>query len=438
MSTVHISANKEDIANIVIMPGDPLRAQFIAETYLDNYKLINSTRNMYGYTGYYKGKRVTVMSSGMGNASIGIYSFELFKEYNVDTIIRIGTCGSYKKEINLYDLILVNNSYSNTSYGKNLGYDINYVTSSERINEIIEETAKNNGIDIIKGNIHNTDTFYNNNYEEFLKYNCLGVEMESYALFVNAKILNKEAAVILTVSDNLITANPVESDSASKTPQNLQASQASSTTPPANDGLSFSPTGPKWFAYASTNGLNVRESPDKKGKLLFKVSKGTRGVVKEKKNGWSYIQWDFNKKKGWSIDDYLIQGPAGIVDNIVNNTSAKNIENIKKEQLTQASIEKMLEQSKTIVGVAKPAPASETVIKYTNGKNLPQRGTITPSGGANIRAEASTKSDRLIKLPKGTVVGIKSVKQVDNYQWFEITYSNGAKTGWTREDNLQF
>lgn len=241
-----------------------------------------------------------------------------------------------------------------------------------------------------------------------------------------------------SVSDNLITANPVESDSASKTPQNLQASQASSTTPPANDGLSFSPTGPKWFAYASTNGLNVRESPDKKGKLLFKVSKGTRGVVKEKKNGWSYIQWDFNKKKGWSIDDYLIQGPAGIVDNIVNNTSAKNIENIKKEQLTQSSIEKMLEQSKTIVGVAKPAPASETVIKYTNGKNLPQRGTITPSGGANIRAEASTKSNRLIKLPKGTVVGIKSVKQVDNYQWFEITYSNGAKTGWTREDNLQF
>lgn len=211
MSTVHISANKEDIANIVIMPGDPLRAQFIAQTYLDNYKLINSTRNMYGYTGYYKGKRVTVMSSGMGNASIGIYSFELFKEYNVDTIIRIGTCGSYKKEINLYDLILVNNSYSNTSYGKNLGYDINYVTSSERINEIIEETAKNNGIDIIKGNIHNTDTFYNNNYEEFLKYNCLGVEMESYALFVNAKILNKEAAVILTVSDNLITKKEISS-----------------------------------------------------------------------------------------------------------------------------------------------------------------------------------------------------------------------------------
>ena len=116
-----------------------------------------------------------------------------------------------EKEINLYDLILVNNSYSNTSYGKNLGYDINYVTSSERINEIIEETAKNNGIDIIKGNIHNTDTFYNNNYEEFLKYNCLGVEMESYALFVNAKILNKEAAVILTVSDNLITKKEISS-----------------------------------------------------------------------------------------------------------------------------------------------------------------------------------------------------------------------------------
>ena len=97
----------------------------------------------------------------------------------------------------------------------------------------------------------------------------------------------------------------------------------------------------------------------------------------------------------------------------------------------------MLEQSKTIVGVAKPAPASETVIVYTN-KDLPQRGTITPINGANIREQPTTQSARLIKLPKGTSVGIKSVKKVDKYQWFEITYSNGTKSGWTREDNLQF
>lgn len=223
--------------------------------------------------------------------------------------------------------------------------------------------------------------------------------------------------------------NPVASET--KTVSKPEASNPNST-------LTFSPTGPRWYAYASTNGLNVREAPDKKGKLLFKVSKGTRGVVKEKKDGWSMIQWDFNKKKGWSIDEYLVQGPAGIVDNVVNNASGTKIENIKKEQLSQANVEKMLEQNKTIIGVAKPAPASETVITYTNGKDLPKKGTITPANGANIREQPNTQSNRVIKLPKGTIVGIKSVKQVEKYQWFEITFSNGSKTGWTREDNLQF
>lgn len=211
MSTVHINAKKEDIAKIVIMPGDPLRAKFIAETYLNNYTLVSSTRNIFAYTGYYKNKRVTVMASGMGNASIGIYSHELFNEYDVDFIIRIGTCGSYKKEIKLYDIILVDNSYSNTSYGINMGYNESSIPSNSFLNEIIEETAKNKGINIIKGNIHNTDTFYNNGYEEYLKYNCLGVEMETFALFTNAKILNKKAATILTVSDNLITKEEITS-----------------------------------------------------------------------------------------------------------------------------------------------------------------------------------------------------------------------------------
>lgn len=207
---------------------------------------------------------------------------------------------------------------------------------------------------------------------------------------------------------------------------------------PANDNSVFSPTGPRWYAYASTNGLNVRETPDKKGKFLFKVSKGTRGVVKEKKDGWTYIQWDFNKKKGWSIDDYLVQGPANIVENIVNKTTDKKIENINKEQLTQAKIEKEIETSKTIIGIATAPPLSENVITYTNGKELPKKGTITPVNGANIRETPSTQSAKLTKLPKGTTVGIKSVKQVDQHQWFEITYSNGSKTGWTREDNLKF
>lgn len=203
--SIHINANQEDISNIVLMPGDPLRAKFIAETYLSDYKLINSTRNMYGYTGLYKNKKISVISSGMGNPSMGIYSYELFKDYNVDTIIRIGTCGSYKEDINLFDLILVDNSYSNSSYGIDMNYNNNFIKSNEEINKVIEETASNCGINIIKGNIHTTDTFYNKDYSEYLKYNCVGVEMETFALFINAKILNKKASAILTVSDNLLT-----------------------------------------------------------------------------------------------------------------------------------------------------------------------------------------------------------------------------------------
>jgi len=235
---------------------------------------------------------------------------------------------------------------------------------------------------------------------------------------------------------------PVVSDKISSSSTTVTSNSANSdknnTAKPSNDISTFSPDGPRWYAYASTNGLNVRETPDKKGKFMFKVAKGTRGVVKEKKDGWTYIQWDFNKKKGWSIDDYLVQGPANIVENAVNKTSDKKIENINKEQLTQAKIEKELETSKTIIGIATSALLTDSVITYTNGKELPKKGTISQQNGANIREAPTTQSAKLIKLPKGTTVGIKSVKQVDQYQWFEITFSNGAKTGWTREDNLKF
>lgn len=216
MSTIHINAKREDISKIVLMPGDPLRAKFIAEEYLDNYKLINTTRNMLGYTGYYKGKLVTVMSSGMGNASMGIYSYELFKEYDVDTIIRIGTCGAYIPDLKLYDTILADNSYSNSTYGINIGYNDNFVSSSEEINKKIEETSKKCGINIIRGNIHNTDTFYNKGYFDTLPYNLLGVEMETFALFINAKVLKKNASAILTVSDNLVTKEEISSNEREK------------------------------------------------------------------------------------------------------------------------------------------------------------------------------------------------------------------------------
>ena len=200
------------------MPGDPLRAKFIAEEYLDNYKLVNTSRNMYGYTGYYKGKRVSVIPSGMGNASMGIYSYELYNNYDVDVIIRVGTCGTYKKDVNLYETVLVDTSYSNSSYGKNLGYNENHIKSSKRINEKIEEASNKCGINVLKSNIHNTDTFYNKN--EF-NYDFLGVEMETFALFVNAMIFNKDASALLTVSDNLVLNSKITAKEREKSTINM-------------------------------------------------------------------------------------------------------------------------------------------------------------------------------------------------------------------------
>lgn len=214
--SIHINAKKEDISKIVIMPGDPLRAKLIAERYLTDCKLINSVRNMFGYTGFYKGKRITVMASGMGNASMGIYSYELFNDYDVDFIIRVGTAGTYTNNLNLFDVLLVDKSYSNSSYAKNLGYYNNFIESSEKLNKVIVESSNKNSINIVSGNIHCTDTFYEKDYSQFLNYNCLGVEMETFALFINSKIFNKHASAILTITDNLITKERISSEEREK------------------------------------------------------------------------------------------------------------------------------------------------------------------------------------------------------------------------------
>lgn len=209
MPTPHIEAKEEDIAKVVLMPGDPLRAKMIAEKYLKNYKVVNKVRNILAYTGEYKGKKVTVFASGMGNPSMGIYSYELFKFYNVDKIIRIGSCGAYSKKIDLYSLILVDKSYSNSAYDDILnGENVPFSDSSSKLNEKILEVAKNIDLEVLYGNIYCTDVFYNeidNPTMLYNQYKCLGVEMESFALFLNAKKLGKEAACILTVSDNVIT-----------------------------------------------------------------------------------------------------------------------------------------------------------------------------------------------------------------------------------------
>ena len=207
--TPHNEAKKEDIAKIVLMPGDPLRAKFIAETYLTDYKLVNTVRNMYAYTGLYQGKRITVMASGMGMPSIGIYSYELFKNYDVDVIIRVGSAGAYTKDLNLYDIVLVNGCYSESTYAKTQnGCMDNMMYANKKLNELIQEVATENNIQVHYHNIHSSDVFYKekDNYQELVeKYGCSCVEMESFALFHNANVLGKKAACLLTISDSLVT-----------------------------------------------------------------------------------------------------------------------------------------------------------------------------------------------------------------------------------------
>lgn len=212
--TPHIEAKKEDIAKIVIMPGDPLRAKYIAENFLTDYKLVNTIRGMYAYTGFYKNTKITVMAHGMGNPSMGIYSYELFKFYDVENIIRIGTVGAYIDALNLTDLVLVDKTYSETSFGKEQNNSSEKLISSNfKLNEIILDTAKNLDYKVNFGNIHCSDVFYSDlDYSSALQYNCLGVEMESYALFHNANVLNKKAACILSVSNSFVKPDELTSD----------------------------------------------------------------------------------------------------------------------------------------------------------------------------------------------------------------------------------
>ena len=207
--TPHNEANKDDIAKIVLMPGDPLRAKFIAETYLTDCKLVNKVRNCFAYTGFYNGKRVTVMASGMGMPSIGIYSYELFKFYDVDTIIRVGSSGAYTDELDVFDVVLVNGAYSESTYAKMQGgEERNILYGNQELNEHIMKVAKDNNINLHFVNTHSSDIFYkeNDNFRElYEKYGCACVEMESFALFHNANILGKKAACLLTISDSLVT-----------------------------------------------------------------------------------------------------------------------------------------------------------------------------------------------------------------------------------------
>ena len=207
--TAHIEAKKDEIAQTVIMPGDPLRAKFIAETYLKDYKLVNTIRNIYAYTGYYKDQKITIMASGMGMPSIGIYSYELYKFYDVKNIIRVGTAGAYTKDLNLYDVVLVIASYSDSSYAKvQNNSDDKLIEASYATNLYISTTAEERNIPITIGNIYSSDVFYKeeDNYKDIVKeIGCIACEMESFALFHNAKVLNKRASCLLTISNSFVT-----------------------------------------------------------------------------------------------------------------------------------------------------------------------------------------------------------------------------------------
>ncbi len=209
--TPHIEVKDTDLfAKTVLMPGDPLRAKFIADTFLTDVKQINNVRNMFGYTGYYKGKKISVMGSGMGMPSIGIYSYELFNFYGVENIIRIGSCGSYDGNYHVYDTILVTDAYSESSYAKTMNLtDDEIISANNELNDKLKKIAKDINIPLKEGRIHSSDVFYRIGGTDYKMlndvYKCVGVEMESFALFANAIATNKKAACLLTVSDSFVS-----------------------------------------------------------------------------------------------------------------------------------------------------------------------------------------------------------------------------------------
>lgn len=206
---IHIESKKEDIADVVIMCGDPLRAKFISENYLDEYKMVNSVRNMLGFTGYYKGKRITVFSHGMGIPSIGIYAYELYQFYDVKKIIRLGTCGSLKSSVDIKDVILATSAYSISTFPLLFGGDREKeYNASKELNDDIMDTASELGIPLKVGKIITADVFdpYAFDQENFKSCfptdNYLASEMEAFGLFYLAHKMNRQAACLITVVDS--------------------------------------------------------------------------------------------------------------------------------------------------------------------------------------------------------------------------------------------
>lgn len=227
--SIHCNAKKEDIAKNVLMPGDPLRAKYIAENFLENARLVNTVRNMLAYTGTYKGKEITVFSSGMGMASMGIYCYELYKFYDVENIIRIGSCGAYSEDLNIFDTILIDKAYTENNFSFEWNEkDCHLVDSNPTLNETIINTAHEIGIDFIKGNTLCTDCFdgYLENVSGLLNrlpkdLNIIAAEMEAFALFYIANYLNKNASCLLTVVDSICKKQEISSEQREQSLNNM-------------------------------------------------------------------------------------------------------------------------------------------------------------------------------------------------------------------------
>jgi purine-nucleoside phosphorylase, family 1 (deoD) len=214
--SVHINAKEGQIAETILLPGDPLRAKFIAENFLEDIICYNEVRGMYGYTGTYKGKKVSVQGTGMGIPSISIYANELIQSYGVKNLIRVGTCGSYKEEVKVRDLVIAMAASTDSNINRNRFNGMDYApTASFKLLKKSYDIAVEKGFDPKVGNVFSTDTFYNDNPEEWKKwarFGCLAVEMEAAALYTLAAKHNVDALALLTVSDSLVTSEETSAE----------------------------------------------------------------------------------------------------------------------------------------------------------------------------------------------------------------------------------
>ena len=214
--TAHNSAKAGDFAKTVLMPGDPLRAKYIAEPYLENPRQVNAVRNMFGYTGTYKGKEISVMGGGMGRPSIGIYSYELFNYYDVDQGIRIGSAGAIQDNIKLMDVVIGMGACTDSNYAYQYGLPGTFapIADYELLNRAVE-TAKRQGTNVVVGNVLSSDVFYNamsNVNDLWRDMGVLAVEMEAAALYMNAAKAGKKALCMLTISDHLYTGESLSAE----------------------------------------------------------------------------------------------------------------------------------------------------------------------------------------------------------------------------------